>query len=203
MTRPCLDFWYEFASTYSYLTAMRIDEAAAQRGVAVRWRPFLLGPLFAKAGWPTSPFNIYPAKGAYMWREMERLTRAMKLPLTRPDPFPANGLLAARVALAIEPEADRARFSRAVYLAEFGTGKRIDAPETLAECLSALSLPAGHFLDKAATPETKAALRENTEEAERAGIFGAPSFVCADGELFWGNDRLESAIDHAAGCMIV
>eukprot|EP00873_Tetraselmis_striata_P011288 jgi/Tetstr1/431552/TSEL_002204.t1 len=203
MTRPRLDFWYEFASTYSYLTAMRIDEAAAHRGVAVRWRPFLLGPLFAKAGWPTSPFNIYPAKGAYMWREMERLTRAMELPLTRPDPFPANGLLAARVALAIEREEDRARFTRAVYLAEFGRGERIDAPETLAACLSALALPAGPLLDKARAADIKAALRANTETAERAGIFGAPSFLCADGELFWGNDRLESAIDHAASCVIV
>ncbi|SDU39815.1 2-hydroxychromene-2-carboxylate isomerase [Stappia sp. ES.058] len=203
MTWPPLDFWYEFGSTYSYLSAMRIDDMAAKRGVSVRWRPFLLGPLFAKAGWSTSPFNVYPAKGAYMWRDMERLTSAMKLPLTRPAPFPANGLLAARVALAIERDEDRARFSRAVYLAEFGNGDRIDATETLAARLSALSLPADQLLDKAGTAEIKAALRANTETAERAGIFGAPSFTCADGELFWGNDRLESAIDHAASCMIV
>jgi 2-hydroxychromene-2-carboxylate isomerase len=58
-----IDFWYEFASTYSYVTAMRITQAAAKAGVAVRWRPFLLGPIFKELGWNDSPFNIYAAKG--------------------------------------------------------------------------------------------------------------------------------------------
>jgi hypothetical protein len=92
-----VDFWYEFASTYSYPAATRIDSLAAERDVAVRWRPFLLGPIFAQAGWRDSPFNIYPAKGRYMWRDMERVCGALGLPLTRPEPFPQNSLLAARV----------------------------------------------------------------------------------------------------------
>ena len=64
MSDPRLDFWFEFASTYSYPAAMRIAELAHARGVSVRWRPFLLGPIFKAHGWTTSPFNIYPAKGA-------------------------------------------------------------------------------------------------------------------------------------------
>jgi 2-hydroxychromene-2-carboxylate isomerase len=91
-----VDFWYEFASTYSYPAAMRIGTLAAERGVTVAWRPFLLGPLFAEQGWRDSPFNIYPAKGRYMWRDMERICGALGLPLRRPDPFPQNSLLAAR-----------------------------------------------------------------------------------------------------------
>ena len=67
-----MDFFYEFASTYSYIAAMRIAPLAQAAGVAVRWRPFLLGPIFKAQGWDTSPFNLYPAKGAYMWRDMER-----------------------------------------------------------------------------------------------------------------------------------
>ena len=105
------EFWYEFASTYSYPAAMRVAALAEARGVALAWRPFLLGPIFAAQGWRDSPFNIYPAKGRYMWRDLERICDALGLPLKRPEPFPQNSLLAARVALALEGEA-RADFSR-------------------------------------------------------------------------------------------
>ena len=98
---PQLDFWYEFASTYSYPAAMRIEALAAARGVGLRWRPFLLGPLFAEQGWRDLPFNIYPVKGRYMWRDLARICESLGLKLTRPDPFPQNTLLAARVALAL------------------------------------------------------------------------------------------------------
>ena len=98
------EFWYEFASTYSYPAAMRVAGLAGSRGVALAWRPFLLGPIFAAQGWRDSPFNLYPAKGRYMWRDMERICGALELPLKRPDPFPQNSLLAARVALALEGE---------------------------------------------------------------------------------------------------
>ena len=98
--RPKLDFWFDFASTYSYLAAMRIDALAAEAEVDVQWRPFLLGPIFAAQGWTTSPFNIYPAKGRNMWRDLERQCARMKLPLKRPSPFPQNSLAAARMAVA-------------------------------------------------------------------------------------------------------
>jgi 2-hydroxychromene-2-carboxylate isomerase len=58
-----IEFWFEFASTYSYPAAMRVDYEAARRGVEVVWRPFLLGPIFKTNGWTDSPFNLWPAKG--------------------------------------------------------------------------------------------------------------------------------------------
>ena len=94
--RSVLEFWYEFASTYSYLTAMRIEPLAEAAGVDIRWRPFLLGPIFAAQGWTSSPFNLFPAKGRYMWRDMERQAAALGVPFRKPDPFPQNALLAAR-----------------------------------------------------------------------------------------------------------
>jgi 2-hydroxychromene-2-carboxylate isomerase len=66
---PTVEFWFEFASTYSYVAAGRIEHLSGAAGVEVAWRPFLLGPIFQKQGWSDSPFNLYPAKGAYMWRE--------------------------------------------------------------------------------------------------------------------------------------
>ena len=108
------EFWYEFASTYSYPAALRVAALAEERGVSLVWRPFLLGPIFAAQGWRDSPFNIYPAKGRYMWRDVERTCEAMGVPFKRPEPFPQPSLLAARVALALEGE-ERASFSRQVY----------------------------------------------------------------------------------------
>ena len=195
MTR--LDFWYEFASTYSYPAAMRIDRLAEAHGVEIRWRPFLLGPIFAEQDWKTSPFNIYPAKGRYMWRDLERICARENLPFVRPDPFPQNTLLAARIATALDG-AQRARFSRAVYAAEFGEGLAIDDRVLLAGILDDLGLPA-ETLERAVSDAVKAALKASVAEARRLGVFGAPSFVTADGELFWGDDRLEAALDWATG----
>ena len=189
-----LDFWFDFASTYSYLAAMRIEDAAAARGALVRWRPFLLGPIFAAQGWTTSPFNLYPAKGRNMWRDLERQTARMGLELVRPDPFPQPSLAAARAALAVA-DADRPRFSRAVFAAEFGDGRPIGEPATLIAVADGLGLDGAAIATATQTPAVKERLRSEVEEAQRLGLVGAPSFVTPDGELFWGNDRLEAALD--------
>ncbi|MBT9290792.1 2-hydroxychromene-2-carboxylate isomerase [Prosthecodimorpha staleyi] len=195
-----VEFWYEFASTYSYLSAMRIEAAAAEAGVAITWRPFLLGPIFAGQGWTTSPFNLYPAKGRYMWRDMERSAAAAGLPFRRPDPFPQNTLLAARLALIGAQEGWVAPFSRAVYTAEFGEGRDVSKAETLVPLLDGLGLAGQQLVARARADEAiKNRLKIVTEDAQRHGIFGAPSFVTADGELFWGNDRLDEALAWAAG----
>jgi 2-hydroxychromene-2-carboxylate isomerase len=192
--RPALDFWFEFASTYSYPAAMRIGALAAAKGVAVRWRPFLLGPIFKAQGWTTSPFNIYESKGRYMWRDLERVCAGLGLPFARPDPFPQNTLLPARVAVLALEQGWGEDFSRAVYRAEFGEGRNIGEPDTIAAIVSALGHDAAAALAQAQSDDVKSRLRAQTEDAAARGIFGAPSFVTADGELFWGNDRLEAAI---------
>ena len=191
MTR--LDFWLDFASTYSYPAAMRIEPLARERGVAMRWRPFLLGPIFATQGWKDSPFNLYPVKGKHMWRDMQRTCARLGLPLKRPEPFPQNSLHAARVALALD-EAARPDFCRAVYRAQFGEGRNIAERATLADILQTLGHHPASVLEPAAEAPIKARLKLETETAQRAGVFGAPSFIAEDGELFWGNDRLEEAL---------
>jgi 2-hydroxychromene-2-carboxylate isomerase len=194
MANPALDFWFDFASTYSYPAAMRIGTLAADAGVRVRLRPFLLGPLFKAQGWTTSPFNLYPAKGRHMWRDLERLCADLSLPFRRPEPFPQNSLLAARVALVGLEQGWGEAFCRALFAAEFGEGRRIDDPATIADMLAGLRIAAEPVLAAAQADPVKARLRAQTEEAQRLGLFGAPSFVTADGELFWGNDRLEAAL---------
>ncbi len=192
------EFWYEFASTYSYPAAMRVAALATTRGVALVWRPFLLGPIFAAQGWRDSPFNIYPAKGRYMWRDLERICAAAGLPFRRPEPFPQNSLIAARVALALEGE-ERAEFSRKVYAAEFGQGAPIADRSTIAGLIAEIGLDPEAVLARAESDAIKARLKAECARAAEIGIFGAPSLVTEDGELFWGDDRLERGLDWAAG----
>uniref|UniRef100_UPI003B525962 2-hydroxychromene-2-carboxylate isomerase n=1 Tax=Roseovarius indicus TaxID=540747 RepID=UPI003B525962 len=195
MARPKLEFWFEFASTYSYLSAMRLPAMAQAAGVDVVWRPFLLGPIFNSQGWKTSPFNIYQAKGNYMWRDMARRAERFGLSVEKPDPFPQNSLLAARVAQAAPEGAQKVAFCQNVYLMEFSEGQDISDPEVIAACVELAKLPEG-IIEAAQSDENKHALRLATEEAGRRGIFGAPNFVVGD-ELFWGDDRLEEALEWA------
>jgi 2-hydroxychromene-2-carboxylate isomerase len=129
-----------------------------------------------------------------MWRDLERLCADLSLPFRRPEPFPQQSLLAARVALvgAGMPWGDD--LCRSVFHAEFGEGRRIDEETTMRDILATLGLDAAAILTTSQSPEIKLRLRQETETAQRLGIFGAPSFVTTDGELFWGNDRLERAL---------
>ena len=191
------EFWYEFGSTYSYPAAMRIETLANEAGVEVRWRPFLLGPIFQTQGWNDSPFNIFAAKGRYMWRDLERVCEteglALKLP---PVKFPQNGLKAARLALAGESQGWTPAFTRAVFTENYAEQEDISEDATLREILVALGVDAEAALAAANAAENKDALRRQTEEAASRGLFGAPSFTIGD-ELFWGNDRLEAALEWA------
>jgi 2-hydroxychromene-2-carboxylate isomerase len=191
---PVLDFWFDFASTYSYPAAMRVGGLAKDAKVRVRFRPFLLGPIFKAQGWENSPFNLYPAKGRNMWRDLERLCGDLGLPLRRPEPFPQHSVLAARVALVGLAEIWGEDFCRGVYQAQFGEALRIDDPAVIGGVVAGLGIDPAPVLQAAQSEDNKMRLRTQTAEAGRLGLFGAPSFVTADGELFWGNDRLEQAL---------
>ena len=188
-----VDFWFEFASTYSYLAASRVEQEALAAGVVVAWRPFLLGPIFKEQGWNDSPFNVYPVKGQYMWRDMERICGKLDLPLQRPTQFPRNGLLAARVTLAGGDAGWGPGFVPRTSRANFAEDRDIADAAVLGELLRDVGADPTAVLAEAGSDAVKTTLRANTEEAQRLGIFGAPSFV-ANGELYWGNDRLDDAL---------
>ncbi|MEP1444455.1 MAG: 2-hydroxychromene-2-carboxylate isomerase [Hyphomicrobiales bacterium] len=192
--RPVIEFWFDFASTYSYLTAMRIEEIATPFDVDVRWKPFLLGPLFAKQGWTDSPFNIYPAKGRYMVQDMQRLCAARGLPFKMPPSFPARSITVNRLGLVALDEAWGVDFAKAVFNAQFGEGLDIGDDMVLRALLTDLGQDANDVFERALSIENKERLKNQTSEAESKGIFGAPSFVTERDELFWGDDRLINAI---------
>jgi 2-hydroxychromene-2-carboxylate isomerase len=192
-----IEFWFEFASTYSYPATMRVEEVAKRHDCEVVWRPFLLGPIFRAQGWNDSPFNIYLAKGRYMWRDLERICAELAIPLKRPTVFPRNGLLAARVATAGDGAAWLPSFVRNVYTANFASDLDISQPDVVRACLDRIVPDADAVLASAGSDGVKDRLRQTTDRAIALGVFGAPTFVGGE-EVFWGNDRLENALRWAA-----
>lgn len=197
MPTHTLEVWFDFASTYSYLAVDRLVHGGSFAGTRVAWRPFLLGPVFQELGWNDSPFNLQKAKGAYMWRDLERQCARFGIPFRRPAQFPRNGLLAARATLAGGGAPWVEAFIGGVFRANFSSDRDIAEPVVIEEVLrKAGCTDAAGALAAAHSPAIKRRLREQTTEATTHGIFGAPSLVVG-AELFWGSDRLEQAVEFA------
>ncbi|MGF6374170.1 2-hydroxychromene-2-carboxylate isomerase [Paraburkholderia sp. RAU6.4a] len=192
--RP-IEFWFDFGSNYSYLSMMRIEALAAARNVTIVWRPFLLGPVFRQLGFDNSPFVLQKEKGAYVWKDMERQCRKYGIALTRPSTFPRAALLAMRVALLGANEPWIGAWCRKIMQLNFVDDRDIGSIDVVSHALDSLGLPAQSVIDAAQSDANKLRLREQTERAINKGIFGAPTFFVG-GEMFWGNDRLEDALDH-------
>ncbi|EKS34005.1 2-hydroxychromene-2-carboxylate isomerase [Afipia clevelandensis] len=194
MPKPVLDFWFDFASVYSFLTAMRIAPLADEAGVSVRWRPFLLGPIFAAQGMTDSPFNLFPVKGQHMIRDVQRSADEIGTGFQWPAVFPQSAVLASRVALVGLKDIWGEDFSRAVFHAEYAENRVISEQAVIAGILTKLKVPVDATFAAAQADEIKAELRDQTADAQARGFFGAPTFTTASGEMFWGNDRLEQAL---------
>lgn len=195
--RPDVELWFDFASTYAY-PAVMLAEQRAPDGVKIRWRPFLLGPIFADQGWGDSPFNLYPAKGRYMWRDLERVCADEGLPFLRPRQFPQHSLAAARIALVGLEQGWGAAFIRALYLMHFSEQRDIADPAILARAVSEAHGDPEDALARAQSQGIKDRLRDQVERARNLGLFGTPTFTVGD-ELFWGFDRMQPAFAWAAG----
>jgi 2-hydroxychromene-2-carboxylate isomerase len=191
-----LEFWFDFASPYSYIAAMRIEALCWEGGVRFTWRPFLLGPIFALQGWCTSHFNLNERRGNYMWRDMERLTAKYRLPWRRPSVFPRNAVLAARVASAFQDAAWISVFIPSAFVANFRDDGDLNDESVIGPLLDACGADKDFVLDASLNSERREYLRRNTREAIALGIFGAPNCVVG-GELFWGEEALEDAVDWA------
>ncbi len=189
-----LNFWFDFASTYSYPTAMKIGEMAYEEGVELTWNAFLLGPVFHNQGMNDTPCNLFPQKGAYTWRAIERICDNEALAFNKPTIFPQNGLMAARICCSYSNEPWLPAFVREIYHANFVKDQDISQKEVIIQSLENLGLKSGEVIEKATSQEGKDRLRQNTDKAIELGIFGAPTFIVKD-ELFWGNDRLDTAFE--------
>ena len=191
-----IEFWFDFGSNYSYLSAMRIEDETQRHGVSIAWKPCLLGPIFRELGMSNSPFVLQKEKGAYMWQDMVRRCRKYGLSWTRPTDFPRNGVLPARIALLGVDEPWIGAFCRRVMVLNFVRDEDINGSSQMSSLLLELGLPAAELVERATSEPIKALLRKQTETARAKGIFGAPTFFVG-AEMFWGDDRMDDAIAYA------
>ncbi len=197
LKRVPMEFWFDFASNYSYLSVMRIEAAAQHLGVEIIWRPFLLGPVFQSLGWNTSPFVLQKAKGEYVWKDMVRQCAKYSLPWSQPTEFPRASVLPLRVALTGAHSFWMGDFCRAVMKRNFVSNEDINSHESVLAILHQLNLSADQMLAAALTDANKPKLREQTQLALEKGVFGAPTFIVGH-EMFWGNDRLDDALAYCS-----
>jgi 2-hydroxychromene-2-carboxylate isomerase len=132
-----------------------------------------------------------------VWRDMARQCRKYGLSWTQPATFPRVGVLPARIALLGADRPWIGDFCRQVMELNFVLDKDINQTDRMTGILAELGLPASDILDQAQAEPTRKLLREQTDQARVRGIFGAPTFFVGT-EMFWGNDRLEDALEFAA-----
>ncbi|MCC5979010.1 MAG: DsbA family protein [Salinarimonas sp.] len=189
---PPIDFCYSIGSTYTYLTAMRLGCYAKREGVTFRWRPFNVRAIMREQD--NNPFSNKPGKLAYMWRDIERRAGLYDFPIRVPPPFPLENLaLANQIALLGMKEGWGEPYTVETYRIWFQDGLPAGSEPNLSESLRRIGENPTRIIEAASTPESEAALAEETEAVKQAGVFGSPNFI-VNGEVFWGDDRLDDAV---------
>lgn len=188
-----IDFYWDFSSPFAYLGATQIASFAKRTGTRVTWRPLLLGGLFRSLGMPEVPLATFSsAKQEYVMKDLHRWAAYWGVPFRFPSRFPTNSLRALRIYLAL-PDDRQEAYRDAVFRACWSEDKDITDDAVLTSCIGDSTI-AKDALAKAEHPDVKTALRTATERAHAAGVFGVPTFV-VNGELFWGQDRLDLVFD--------
>jgi 2-hydroxychromene-2-carboxylate isomerase len=188
-----IDFWTSVGSTYSYLTVMRLKSVEQAEGVRFRWRPFSIRAIMIEQN--NIPFRDKPIKAAYMWRDIGRRAQMYGLAPKLPAPYPLREWdVANRVAIVGEAEGWLPDYMVATYRRWFDGGDPAGSEPNLSESLNEIGQDPQRVLATAASEETERRYLAATEEAKGLGIFGVPTFVVG-GELFWGDDRLNDAIN--------
>ena len=188
-----LDFFFFYGSTYTYLSVMRIEEVAARAGIQVRWRPFNVREVMIEQN--NVPFRGKPIKMKYMWRDIGRRAERYGIDFGTIPPYPVDPEdLGNRVGVVSALEGWCPAYTKAVYQAWFLEHKAPGEVEHLENLLQGLGKDAGAVLARADSDEIRTQYAEETDYAKQHNIFGSPSFLVGK-EVFWGDDRLEDAID--------
>lgn len=185
-----IDFAFSLLSPWTYLGYDHFHAIAAKHGCAIRYRPVNLGEVFKETGGLPLAQRA-PARQRYRLMELQRWRAARGLPLViSPKGLPCNIGLADRSVIAItRTGASAEEFGRQVLRGIWVENRQMDDEAELRAALVA----AGHnerILEAAKSDAITSIYEANRDWAIASGVFGAPSFV-VDGEIFWGQDRLE------------
>jgi 2-hydroxychromene-2-carboxylate isomerase len=190
-----INFWFSIGSTYTCLTVLRLPAYAREHGLTFNWRPFNVRSLMREQN--NIPFAGKPVKTAYMWRDIERRAGKYGLQVSVPAPYPLEHLaLANLVALLGMQEGWGQDYVVATYGKWFQLGQPAGSEPNLSQSLREVGQDPEWVIEVARSPANEAMLVAQTEEAKRIGVFGAPSFD-VEGEVFWGDDRLDDCVSWA------
>ncbi len=193
-----VDFYFTPLSPWTFLGMARFRAMVARHDAEVSVRPVDFGPIFARTG--GLPLHQRPKeRQAYRLMELKRWSAHLGVPLTlHPKHFPTNGELACWLILAAEGQAAQLRLTEAVGAACWQQERDIADPATLEAVANEAGLDGKALLARARQPDIAATRARFAEDAAGAGVFGAPTFVI-EGELFWGQDRLDFVERKLAG----
>jgi len=189
-----VEFYFDLGSPATYLAYTQLPKICAQTDSRLVYIPILLGGIFKATG-NASPATV-PAKGRYMFVDLDRYARRYGVPLKFNPHFPINTLMLMRAVTGIQlryPERFEA-FIDCLFKAMWVDGRSLDDPATVAAVLSEKAFDPQEVLALTADEEVKAVLKDNTEQAVQRGVFGAPSMF-VDNQLFFGQDRLDFVVE--------
>jgi 2-hydroxychromene-2-carboxylate isomerase len=189
---PVIDYYLSLNSPWAYLGAARFIEMTRTSGATVRVKPARFGQVFERTGGLPLPKRS-PERRAYRMMELKRWAAHLETPFVlEPKSFPVDETPAARLVIAAVDLGQDALFlsmeiGRALW--------QLDQNTADAAVLTAAAKRAGLDADalRSAAPSDAvldASWDANTADALSCGVFGAPSYVFQDGEIFWGQDRL-------------
>ena len=190
MTKEPIEFFFDFISPYGWFAAERIGGLARPRGRSVAWRPILLGVTVRQAmGLP--PLLETPLKGPYLIHDAGRCARFYGLPWQPPSPMIFSSVTAARAVIWANAQGniDVEALVLTLYRRAWAGGQDIATPDTVADVAASIGLDRAQVRAGLESPEVKDGLRAAVASAIERGVFGSP-FIIADGEPFWGSDRL-------------
>jgi 2-hydroxychromene-2-carboxylate isomerase len=190
MSKPPIDFYFDFSSPYGYFASTRIDELAERHGRSVVWRPMLLGAVFKITG--QQPLSTVPLKNSYMAHDLARTAKLLDVPYKLPTKFPA-GMQAPSRAFYWVGDKDRdlaKKLARALFHAYFAEDRDISNPEVTGNVAAKLGVDKAELTQAVGDPAVKERLRTEVDAAIERGVFGSP-YIVVDGEPFWGSDRLD------------
>lgn len=185
-----VEFFFDLGSPAAYLAFRRLPAICEAADATLHWRPMLLGGVFQATG-NQSPVNI-PAKGRYLFADLQRFARRHDIPFRQNPHFPINTLTLMRMATGLQLREPQRflPYVEAVYRAIWADGLDMNDPAVVAGVLRQAGFDPDALLALAGDGQVKQRLKDDTQEAVARGVFGAPTFF-VDGEMYWGQDRLD------------
>ncbi|MBT5176054.1 MAG: 2-hydroxychromene-2-carboxylate isomerase [Candidatus Marinimicrobia bacterium] len=191
-----IEFWFSIGSTYTYLSVTRLKDVEEKFEVKFSWQPFSVRKIMIEMD--NVPFPpTKKVKADYMWRDIERRANSYGFSAKVPAPYPLKEFdLANFVAVLGMQEGWCAEYITATYRRWFVDGLEPGSEPNVSASLREIGQQSERVLELATSENIAQAYLKQTEQAQSKNIFGSPSFI-VDGELFWGDDRLEDAVNWA------